>query len=496
MRQALLLISILFSISVSSYDGVISGITIYDNCNNSPYGDCGALWRANGSFTTNYPGGDGIVINNQLLSGYKPYWGIGAALTESSGYLMDQLQNANPSTYSRVIQETEVFTSFRIPIGTSDFAVAEWTFVSNSTDWDMTSFNIENDKYSRPLLNAILQSRANAGKVRPVTLFFSVWTPPIWLKTNSAWEYEQLAQLTNTYYQGVANYILKFISELPNYIQSGNQHVVQKIYISIQNEPFQSPGSNLPGCSLSVNDQIQIINFVNAGNFNNYNLGNLPLPEILVLDHNWDIENDAEQIMRGVSAAGVAFHAYGGTYTAQQTFRNNFPNSEIHMTEFSGSYTDEPLGTLGWDSANIIFGSLGLYGQSVTYWNLMLNDAGGPTNPETPGYCTSCNGVFRLTSGNSVVYKQPRYFTLGLPSSCIPYGASRLQTSFTSGSMGNSLSVMAFKGPSPDPNGLSEYCLLISNTSSNEETIYVQFNNQYLPITLDASDMTSVFFTA
>merc|ERR1712130_163746 len=379
-----------------------------------------------------------------------------------------------------------MFTSFRIPVGTSDFALSEWTFVSNSTDWSMSSFNLNYDRYQRPMLNTLLSYRNN----RPLTLFFSAWTPPIWLKNGSNWPYANLAQSSSQYYQAVANYWLAFLKSLPQYINSNYHGMVQKIYVAVQNEPFQNPGANLPGCSLSVDDQIGIIQSL-APSLSSLNMGGLPTPQIVVLDHNWDLESDAESILYGVGsdAVGVGFHAYGGSFWDQQTMHDDFPDTEIHLTEYSGDYTDDPQGTWDWDMANMIYGSLGMYGQSVTYWNMALDDSAGPLNPQTPGYCTTCNGVFRISNGNSF-FTQPRYFTLGFAAQCIPYGAQRLDTEWS----GVDLSVLAYQG-SANSNGQHPYCLIIQNDGS-AQNMYVELNGQYISIYLDAGAVNSVAFTA
>lgn len=476
----------LFISFVLSFEGQQLWATINDGCNNYPYSNCGSFGGWNISSSSNSNGYDEISFTSPL-SNYKPFWGIGAALTESSAYLLLQLNQTNSQSYYNLAESTRKFSSLRIPVGTSDFALSEWTFVSNSEDWSMSSFNLGNDKYQRPVLNDLLNHRSSN---EPITLIFSVWTPPIWLKNGNQWDYQNLAQYTSQYYQGVANYWLTFIKNLPYYIVSSHHSLIGRIYIAIQNEPFQSVGNDLPGCSMSVNDQIQILNYVASG-LGSINMGGLPLPKLLVLDHNWDLESDAAQIMQGVgsSAAGVAFHAYGGTYTSQQDFYNSFPSSEIHLTEFSGDYTDDPQGTYNWDMGNVFFGSLDLYGQSVTYWNLALDDNAGPLNPDTPGYCTTCNGVFRITDNNSQFLTQPRYFTLGLFSQCIPYGAQRVGVTM-SGNLGDSLNVMAYQATSSSPNGV-QYCVIVQN-NGDSVNFDIEIDGQYISVYVASGDVNSI----
>jgi len=487
---AILGLCALFVQSSVAFNAQQTWVVINDTCNQGPpYGNCGSFggWSSIGS-SSNYPSGVNGGLSVQGVSGnYKPFWGIGCALTESSAYLLQQLQWNNPSAFQSLAQAAAKFTSFRIPVGTSDFALSEWTFVSNSTDWSMSSFDLNNDRYQHQMLNTLLSYRNS----QPLTLIFSVWTPPIWLKNGSDWPYANLAQSNSQYYQGVANYWVAFLKSLPQYVNSEYHGMVQKIYVAVQNEPFQSPGNNLPGCSLSVDDQIGIIQSL-APNLSSLNLGGLPTPEILVLDHNWDLESDANDILNGVGsdAVGVGFHAYGGSFSDQQTMHDDQPNAEIHMTEFSGDYTDDPQGTWNWDMGNIIFGSLGLYGQSVTYWNMALDDNAGPLNPQTPGYCTSCNGVFRISSGNNVYYTQPRYFTLGFAAQCIPYGAQRVDVDVS----GINVSVLAYQG-SANSSGQHPYCLIIQNNDS-AQNLYVELNGQYISIYLDSGAVNSVSFTA
>ena len=464
---------------VSALHGVQLASSINNACNMAPFSDCGTWMERNISSSFRSAGLPTIRIG-AALPGYKPFWGTGAALTESSAYLLHRYNSTNPQGFTSFARNLTKFSSMRVPVGTSDFALSEWTFVSNTPDWNMSSFQLQRDRFQRPMLNHLLSFRTSQ---QPLTLIFSVWSPPIWLKKGSEWSYANLLEQNTLFYRGVANYWLSFLSNLRSYIEPRWHSRVGKIYFAIQNEPFQSVGSDLPGCSMSSQDQIEIIKLVLSG-VGAVRLGRLPEPRVLVLDHNWDLLSEAEEIALGVNATGVAFHAYGGSYVAQETFRDNFPASEIHLTEFSGSYTDDPNGTWDWDMTNIIFGSLNSFGQSVTYWNLVLDDNAGPLNPKTPGYCTTCNGMFRITKDYSQILAQPRFYTLGLLS-CIPYGAVRVSIDFSRG-LEETLTVMAFMSSKQ-----TECCLVIQNKGTAID-FDVEVGNLFLRIHMAADTVNSL----
>lgn len=125
---------------------------------------------------------------NHTIS-YQTVAGIGAAMTDSSAWL---IQNAMNQSQRNALM-ANLFTRngngiglsyLRIPMGASDFALSSYTYddlPAGQTDPDLNHFSIQHDlAYIIPVLQ-------QAKSLKPKLRFMgSPWSPPAWMKTNNS----------------------------------------------------------------------------------------------------------------------------------------------------------------------------------------------------------------------------------------------------------------------------------------------------------------------
>uniref|UniRef100_A0A8C3PWN4 Glucosylceramidase n=1 Tax=Chrysolophus pictus TaxID=9089 RepID=A0A8C3PWN4_CHRPC len=71
----------------------------------------------------------------------------------------------------------------RVPMASTDFSVRLYTYADTEGDFELKHFNLteEDTRMKIPILRA-----AQAVAARPLSLYASPWTSPVWMKTNGA----------------------------------------------------------------------------------------------------------------------------------------------------------------------------------------------------------------------------------------------------------------------------------------------------------------------
>ncbi|XP_010163393.1 lysosomal acid glucosylceramidase, partial [Antrostomus carolinensis] len=71
----------------------------------------------------------------------------------------------------------------RVPMASTDFSVRLYTYADAEGDFELKHFNLteEDTRMKIPILQA-----AQAVAKRPLSLYASPWTSPVWMKTNGA----------------------------------------------------------------------------------------------------------------------------------------------------------------------------------------------------------------------------------------------------------------------------------------------------------------------
>ncbi|HMQ25104.1 MAG TPA: hypothetical protein PKA98_03885, partial [Acidimicrobiales bacterium] len=241
--------------------------------------------------------------------------GVGAALTESSAYLLARLPAAE-----RHQALTELFAAdrgglsvVRLAIGASDFVLEAHSLADSPVpDAALTTFSIDRDRrWVIPVLREILT--INPG----IEIVASPWSAPAWMKNTRTLTWGELEEA----YEGVyARYLVRFLEA---YRAEG----VDIGWLTVQNEPAVISTST-PSMVMTAHQQARILRdhlgpaLVASG---------LPT-RVLAWDHNWcDARPPGGCVGNGSSPfpfevidrtggghplGGTAFHCYGGDQAA------------------------------------------------------------------------------------------------------------------------------------------------------------------------------------
>ncbi|CBY39280.1 unnamed protein product [Oikopleura dioica] len=157
--------------------------------------------------------------------------GFGGALTDAT---LLQYANFSSDLQTELLNgwfssKGSEFALVRLPIGGTDFSTHAYTLNDDGPDFDLENFRLsEIDLQWRiPVINA-------AKDVSPhnIGYFASMWSPPVWLKTNG--DFNGIGKLRGSpgdiYHQTLARYYRKYVDEM-------KENGVSIIAITSQNEP-------------------------------------------------------------------------------------------------------------------------------------------------------------------------------------------------------------------------------------------------------------------
>ena len=287
------------------------------------------------------------------------YLGMGAAITESVGYNYSKLSFDNQKNFiDDCYSKNGLNLSYgRISIGSNDFTLKRFEY---SKKKDLNDFNIEHDKlYVIPMLHDII-------KINKISLIASAWSPPKMYKRFRLLRFG--TKLKKKYYDRYVDYLIKFINA---YKLNG----IKINYITPQNEPMAR--QKWESCKFSLVEQKDFVY--------HYLIPKLKDIKILLFDHNKDniYYIFKELYVKNKLVAGLAFHYYSGSYFDDlKKIHEEFNDILLVSTESCCGYS--PYNEIKWISdAEIILrdiiGDMNNGTNIYLYWNLLLDDKGGPT---------------------------------------------------------------------------------------------------------------------
>ena len=250
---------------------------------------------------------------------YQQFSGVGAAMTDSSAWLLDYelpadrrlaLMQALFGTLGQAnaLGVPAIHLNFlRVAIGSSGAMTvgAPYSYddmPAGETDSDLSNFSIAHDtSYLIPALQQALS--INPG----LEILANPWSPPAWMKSNDSLDnLGGSGTLLPSAFRPLARYIVKFI-------QAYERQGIPIDEVTPQNEPSSGGfGTPYPGLTLPAADEDQFISqdlspALQAAGLNT---------KIYATDHNWDHQAYADAVAAGASAgdlAGIAWHCYFGT---------------------------------------------------------------------------------------------------------------------------------------------------------------------------------------
>lgn len=368
--------------------------------------------------------GDFTIVLDTAVT-YQEMDGIGAALTGSSAYLINQMSPADRSKLLEDLFDPKKgigLNYLRITIGSSDFSIGTYSYCDNA---DINSFVIpQRDRDDLlPVLKMILAINPT------IKIMASPWSAPAWMKQNNSMYGGSLKG--SQIYPDFAEYFVR-------YIKAFESEGITIDAITIQNEPMHETGG-YPTMKMGWEEQNIIIRDYLGPKFIEHNLKT----KIIIWDHNFDIAyypiNILNDPLTRQYVAGTGWHGYGGDASAIDAVQALHPDKDVYFTEQSGGgwNTGTRMENMFWFMKDFLMASVNRGSKNFIMWNLALNPQNGPTT--TTGGCQNCRGVVTVKTDGTYV-RNEEYYLLGHFSKFVRLGAKRIKTSATNLSDGLTLS--------------------------------------------------------
>ncbi|MGO4928413.1 glycoside hydrolase family 30 protein [Fundicoccus sp. Sow4_F4] len=361
-----------------------------------------------------------IEIEVDPLQKFQTIDGFGASFTDSAAYLMDKVlsQKDREDVMTRLFASEDGIglSIIRNPMGASDYARFIYSYhdlVEGEKDTNLTEFSIDHDRES------ILPLTKWAQQLNPsLKVFASPWSAPGWMKTSGSMIG---GKLLKEYYSAYADYFVKFV-------EAYDEEGVMINAVTPQNEPLYVP-VHYPGMELLANESAEFISKYLKPALMNAGLST----KVFGYDHNWDrVDYPLELLDKAAdSVDGIAWHWYGGNVINQSRVANFYPDKEIHFTEGSGG---EWIPEFEPAFSNLMRTTIDILrngSQSVTLWNLALDENNGPT---VPGFGKStCRGLLKINQSTQTYDYTLDYYGLAHYSKHVRPGARRIFSSESKG---------------------------------------------------------------
>jgi O-glycosyl hydrolase len=402
---------------------------------------------------------------------YQEITGFGAAMTDSSAWLIDQLPaDAREALMTQLFDPIEGagLNMIRVPMGSSDFtASGDYSYddlPKGQTDPTLANFSVAHDE------EYIIPALQEAFELNPsVTFTATPWSAPGWMKTS-----DDLigGSLKEEYEPLLAEYFVKFIEA---YGEAG----LPIHYVTPQNEPLAAP--SWPGMEMTPAQQVRVITHMGEAF-----AANDISTQILSWDHNWDVPSYPETIYNDPSSAdyavGAAWHIYSGSPIYQTMAHNDYPSKRNYLTEATGGTYQANAQVAFHDAFNTwIIGNARNWGNGVMLWNIALDPEGGPLS----GVPLNRGLVVADPETGSVSYNG-EYYALAHASRFVIPGAHRIYSnSFGPGSVEN----VAFQNPD------GSKVVLAYNDSDAAQTISVADGTQVFDYTLEAGNAVTFVYS-
>ncbi|ADV65898.1 carbohydrate-binding protein [Deinococcus maricopensis] len=405
---------------------------------------------------------------------YQRMEGVGAALTESSAWLIQhKLSAAGRDALLHDLFDAQRGAGFdyvRLPMGASDFARSHYTYddvPAGSSDATLAHFSVDHDRAD------VLPVAVAARTINPNLQFMaSPWSAPAWMKTSGSLIGGQLKPEAYSVY---AQYFRKFVDA---YRDAG----VPISAVTVQNEPHHEPG-DYPGMRMEPDAQAAFIGAHLAPALKGSGT------KILAWDHNWDEWDYPLKVLADKAAYaavdGTGFHCYGGDVSAQSQVHDTYPGKDVYFTECSGgAWADNYADNLRWNTRTLLIGATRNWAKTVLLWNLALDETHGPHT----GGCGDCRGVVTINGADGTVQHNVEYDVLGQYGKAVRPGAVRIDSS-TYNTDAGALQSVAFRNPD------GRKALIVLNDTDAPTTFKVKEAGASFYATLPAASVATYTWT-
>ncbi len=349
--------------------------------------------------------------------------GFGGALTESSGWVLDQLPaSARAEVLRRYYDPREGigYTLARTHINSCDFSLGSWALDPVPGDTDLKHFSLAPmRRWVIPLIRDV-QSIAGASNFH---LLASPWSPPSWMKTNGSMIHG--GELRKEDRQAWADYFVRFAQDMDS------QEHIPVWALTVQNEPQAS--QTWESCIYSADQERDFVRDHLGPALAKAGLSGIRL---CILDHNRDLMDEWTTTIYSDKAAsafvwGTAMHWYvSDDFAAPSRAHAEFPDKPTLFTEGCNDRHEEKSGKfdLGkWEHAE-------RYGHSMVNdfrnwvcgwidWNVVLDQGGGPNHVGN-----FCDAPVIVDTERQEVRYTPAFYYIGQFSRFVHPGARRIDS--------------------------------------------------------------------
>ena len=221
------------------------------------------------------------------------------------------------------------------------------------------------------------------------------------------------------YFAPYAQYFVKFLQA---YASEG----VPVQAITVQNEVDTDQDGRMPACSWPQEYEMGFVkNFLGPA-FAKNGLST----KIWILDHNYNLwgravaELDDPDVRKYCN--DVAFHGYVGTADQMSKFHDAYPDAHLYWTEGGPDYTQPDYATDWANWGQTFTQALRNWCQSITGWNLALDEKGRPNIGPFP-----CGGMVTIHSETKEITRSGQYWAFAHFSRAMRRGARRINSSST-----------------------------------------------------------------
>jgi glucosylceramidase len=334
---------------------------------------------------------DAILLNTHVAR--QRMLGFGAAMTDAACYVISQMKATERAElmHEMFAPGEMALNVCRTTIGASDYSRKLYSYdESTEPDPELKKFSIDYDKaYILPVLR-------EARKVNPeLFLFSSPWSPPGWMKANNSMLGGAMRKLSFGPY---AQYFVKFMEA---YKAEG----VTIDAVTVQNETDAEQDGRMPACLWAQEEEIEFVK-LHLGPA----LRKAGLPaKIWVIDHNYNLWGRALGELSDPAAYeyidGIAWHGYVGDPSAITRVHEAFPAKGAHWTEGGPDISQPDYATDYTTWATTFNGIVNNWSESITAWNLALDEKGNPNIGPFP-----CGGVVTVENGTGKVTRSGQYW--------------------------------------------------------------------------------------
>jgi glucosylceramidase len=372
------------------------------------FGNAGSIpWRR----SSGKPSAPAVILDPRRK--FQPILGFGAAFTDAACYMFNQLSpEARQSLFHELFHPSEMGLNVcRTCIGASDYSTKVYSFDEGDPDPDLKRFSIDHDReYILPMLREARRENPD------LFLFSSPWSPPGWMKSGGSM---LGGAMRHRYLPHYAQYFRMFLDA---YRAEG----VPIQAVTPQNEVDTDQDGRMPACIWPQEFEIEFVGRHLGPLLKHSGLST----NIWILDHNYNLwgravcELDDPKLRQYCNA--VAFHGYAGGAEMMSTVHAAHPNAEMHWTEGGPDYTSPDYLTDWAKWGSTFAGVLRNWSQSITGWNLALDEQGRPNIGPFP-----CGGVVTIDSQTKQISRSGQYWALAHFSRCVRRGALRFDSQGT-----------------------------------------------------------------